>query len=94
MTDDLTRRIIARSLDADHQQLLQDAQRIAASLNAYVTEPERNPPGSSLSGVSLAGEVVRIGTYLIQHARDAARYDGARDMAHTLLGAADSEAES
>ncbi|MEU6979646.1 hypothetical protein [Streptomyces sp. NPDC046371] len=84
MTDDLTRGIITRSLAADHQRLLQDAQRIAAALSAYVTELERNH-----ASVPLSGEAVRIGTYLIQHAQVAARYDGARGMARTLLAADD-----
>lgn len=78
--DDLTRGFITRSLATDHQQLLRDVKRIAASLDAYVGDLERNAPGTTFSG-----EAVRIGTYLIQHARDAGRYDGARDMARTFL---------
>lgn len=81
MTDDFTRRAITRSLDTDHQQLVQDAERIQAALAGYIDNLKRNP-----STATYSGEAVRIGTYLIQHAQAAARYDGARDMARTLLG--------
>jgi hypothetical protein len=80
MTDDFTRRAITRTLAADHQRLIQDAERIAASLTAYINDLKRNNPTATYSG-----EAVRIGTYLIQHAQIAARYDGAQDIARTLL---------
>lgn len=80
LAEEFARDFINRRLAADHKLLLEDAERIAQSLNNYVSDLRRNPDGRNFSG-----DAVRIGTYLIQHAQAAAKLDAAREMTHVLL---------
>lgn len=78
--DPIARRVITSDLNGSYARLLFEAQRIASHMNAYVEALSRGPENSR----TYAGDAVRIAAYLTAHAQDAARYDGAYDIARTL----------
>lgn len=78
--DPLAKRIIDGQLGGTHETLLREAEYIRDAWDLYVKELRNN------KSLHLSAEPLRLTEYSARFARDVGRYDGARDVLHTVSG--------
>jgi hypothetical protein len=73
--DPIAHGFFTRQLDTTHAKLVSEAEYLAEAWNIYLNK-----------NTSLAAEAVRLTERSLHLSRDLARYDGAREVFHTLEG--------
>jgi hypothetical protein len=78
--DPIAHGFFSRQLDTTHAKLVSEAEYLAEAWTIYLKEVRAN------KNTSLAAEAVRLTERSLHLSRDLARYDGAREVFHTLEG--------